>query len=154
MLTSIEFLTGGTKVYETPLVEANSLNVPDRGAVAFQFDVPLAQLKPGTYVCQVNVIDDAGGSFSFPRMALRVQARGAPAPPRFAAPAAATPGAAATDASSQQHLDAAARRGAFCSAYRASSGGVLCVLALLLSLACLCRCCAALAVAVWRSRAG
>jgi len=29
--------------------------------VAFQFDVPLTQLKPGTYVCQVNVIDDAGG---------------------------------------------------------------------------------------------
>jgi hypothetical protein len=31
-------------------------------------------LKPGTYVCQVNVIDDAGGSFSFPRLALMVQA--------------------------------------------------------------------------------
>jgi hypothetical protein len=41
--------------------------------VAFQFDVPLMQLKPGTYVCQVNVIDDAGGSFSFPRMAMRLQ---------------------------------------------------------------------------------
>ena len=52
------------------------MNIPDRDAVAFQFDVPLAQLKPGTYVCQVNVIDDAGGSFSFPRMALRVQAAG------------------------------------------------------------------------------
>jgi VWFA-related protein len=86
VLTSIEFLSGGTKVYETPLVEANSLNVPDRGAVSFQFDVPLTQLKPGTYVCQVNVIDDAGGSFSFPRMAMKVQApstppAGTPAPP-------------------------------------------------------------------------
>jgi hypothetical protein len=30
-------------------------------------------LKPGTYVCQVNVIDDAGGSFTFPRMAMRIQ---------------------------------------------------------------------------------
>lgn len=78
VLTSIEFLSGGVKVYETPLVQADAVNVPDRGAVAFQFDVPLAQLKPGTYVCQVNVIDDAGGSFSFPRLALRVQA---PAPP-------------------------------------------------------------------------
>jgi VWFA-related protein len=72
VLTSIEFLSGGTKVYETPLVTANVINVPDRGAVAFQFDVPLAQLKAGTYICQVNVIDDADGSFSFPRMALRV----------------------------------------------------------------------------------
>ena len=48
--------------------------IPEHDAVAFQFDVPLAQLKPGTYVCQVNVIDDAGGSFMFPRLALRVEA--------------------------------------------------------------------------------
>ena len=73
VLTSIEFLSGGVKVYETPLVSADAINVPDRDAVAFQFDVPLTQLKPGTYVCQVNVIDDAGGSFSFPRMALRIE---------------------------------------------------------------------------------
>lgn len=74
VLTNIEFLSGGVKVYETPLVEANAINTPERGAVAFQFDVPLTQLKPGTYVVQVNVIDDAGGSFSFPRLAMRVQA--------------------------------------------------------------------------------
>jgi VWFA-related protein len=73
VLTSIEFLNGGVKVYETPLVEAKVVNIPERGAVAFQFDVPLTQLKPGAYVCQVNVIDDAGGSFSFPRMAMMVQ---------------------------------------------------------------------------------
>jgi VWFA-related protein len=78
VLTSIEFLSGGVKVYETPLVEAKAINTPERGAVAFQFDVPLTQLKPGTYVCQVNVIDDAGGSFSFPRMAMMVQPGAAP----------------------------------------------------------------------------
>ncbi len=88
VLTSIEFLSGGVKVYETPLVEANAVNIPERGAVAFQFDVPLTQLKPGTYVCQVNVIDDAGGSFSFPRLALRVQApAAAPATTTAASPA-------------------------------------------------------------------
>jgi len=73
VLTSIEFLNAGVKVYETPLVEAKLINIPERAAVAFQFDVPLTQLKPGTYVCQVNVIDDAGGSFSFPRMAIMVR---------------------------------------------------------------------------------
>jgi len=73
VLTSIEFLNGGVKIYETPLVEAKVVNIPERGAVAFQFDVLLTQLKPGTYICQVNVIDDAGGSFSFPRMAMMVQ---------------------------------------------------------------------------------
>jgi VWFA-related protein len=91
VLTSIEFLSGGVKVYETPLVEAKAINIPERGAVAFQFDVPLAQLKPGTYVCQVNVIDDAGGSFSFPRMAMTVRPGAAPT----VAPAAVTTGAAA-----------------------------------------------------------
>jgi VWFA-related protein len=72
VLTSIEFLSGGVKVYETPLVTTDVLNDATRGAIAYQFDVPLIQLKPGNYICQVNVIDDAGGSFSFPRMALRV----------------------------------------------------------------------------------
>jgi VWFA-related protein len=80
VLTSIEFMLGGVKVYETPLVEADAINVPERDAVSFQFDVPLAGLKPGTYVCQVNVIDDAGGSFTFPRMALRITPPLAPAP--------------------------------------------------------------------------
>jgi len=77
VLTSIQFMSGGVKVFETPLVEADTINVPDRSAVAFQFDVPLAKLKPGTYVCQVNVIDDAGNSFSFPRLAVIVRAAAA-----------------------------------------------------------------------------
>ena len=91
VLTSIEFLMNGSKVYETPLVTADAINIPQRDAVAFQFDVPLTQLKPGTYICQVNVIDDAGGSFTFPRMALRVTAAAVPATPATAAaPAPAT----------------------------------------------------------------
>jgi hypothetical protein len=79
-------MSNGVKVYETPLVVADAINVPQRDAVGFQFDVPLNQLKTGTYLCQVNVIDDAGGSFSFPRMALRVEA----AAPAAAASAALT----------------------------------------------------------------
>ena len=84
VLTSMELLSGGVKVYETPIVTATNLNEPQRGAVAFQFDVPLADLKPGTYICQINVIDDAGGDFSFPRVAVRVL------PPSAVAPAPAT----------------------------------------------------------------
>jgi len=93
VLTSIEFMLGGTKVYETPLVEATSINAPDRGAVSFQFDVPLTPLKPGNYVCQVNVIDDNGASFSFPRLALRVMPAATPvaAVAAPAAPPATTP---------------------------------------------------------------
>lgn len=77
VLTSIEFLQGTNKVFETPLVQANSLNIPDRNAVSFAFDIPLAQLQPGAYICQVNVIDDTGGSFSFPRQALVIRTAGA-----------------------------------------------------------------------------
>jgi VWFA-related protein len=80
VLTFIEFMLNGVKVYETPLVEATAVNIPERGAVGFHFDVPLAQLKPGMYVCQVTVVDDVGGSFSFPRLALKVQAPAVPAP--------------------------------------------------------------------------
>lgn len=80
VFTSIEFLSNGLKVFETPLVQATQLNVPTRDAIAFQFDVPLTDLKPGLYTCQVNVIDDAGGSFSFPRMALLIR-EGAPTTP-------------------------------------------------------------------------
>ena len=74
VLTSVEFLQNGAKVLETPLVTTDVLNEPDRGAIGFTFDVPLTGLKPGDYICQVNVIDDAGGAFTFPRLALRVLA--------------------------------------------------------------------------------
>jgi hypothetical protein len=45
----------------------------------FQLDVPLSSLKPGFYTCQVNVIDDAGGHFLFPRLALLVRQESASA---------------------------------------------------------------------------
>lgn len=73
LLTSIQFFNGKIKAFETPLVEARQLNAPERKAAVFQFDVPLAQLKPGFYTCQVSVIDDAGGNFSFPRLPLLVR---------------------------------------------------------------------------------
>ena len=67
------FFNGKTKVFETPMVEVRDLGAPDRKAAIFQLDVPLAQLKPGYYVCQVNVIDDAAGNFMFPRFAILVK---------------------------------------------------------------------------------
>ncbi len=73
VFTNVEFLSGGIIAYETPLVKATEINEPARAAVAFQFDVPLGGLKPGPYICQVNVIDDAGGSYSFPRTAILIR---------------------------------------------------------------------------------
>jgi len=73
VLSSLELLQGATKVYETPIVQARTVNVQGRDAVALELDVPLTGLKPGSYVCQLNVIDDAGGSFAFPRFAVLVR---------------------------------------------------------------------------------
>jgi hypothetical protein len=80
LLTSIVFFNGKVKAFETPLVEARQLNAAERKAAVFQFDVPLAQLKPGLYTCQVNVIDDAGGNFSFPRLPILVREKPGAAP--------------------------------------------------------------------------
>lgn len=73
LLSSLELIQGSTKVYETPVVQAKTVNVEGRDAVAVELDVPLAVLKPGSYICQLNVVDDAGGSFAFPRFAVLVR---------------------------------------------------------------------------------
>jgi len=73
LLTNVAFFQGKAKAYESSLVEMTELNARERKAVVFQLDVPLASLKPGFYTCQVNVIDDAGGHFLFPRLALVIR---------------------------------------------------------------------------------
>jgi VWFA-related protein len=80
VFTSIEFLQGAAKIYESKPVVANEVTAPERKAVIFQMDLPLQALKPGLYLCQVNVIDDVAGSFSFPRFPLLIREAAAPAP--------------------------------------------------------------------------
>jgi VWFA-related protein len=81
LLSSLELIQGSTKVYETALVQARAINVEGRDAVAMELDVPLAGLKAGSYICQLNVIDDANGSFAFPRFAVLVKDAAAPLTP-------------------------------------------------------------------------
>ena len=73
VLTSIAFFRGKVRVFETPLVEATTLAGADKNTAVFQFDVPAASLPPGLYTCQVNIIDDAAGTFAFPRIQLYVR---------------------------------------------------------------------------------
>src|SRR5215467_13143252 len=73
LLSNVSFFQGAAKAYESSLVEVSGLSVRDRQAAVFQLDVPLNSLKPGFYICQVNVIDDASGHFLFPRFALLVR---------------------------------------------------------------------------------
>lgn len=73
VLTSIEFLQGNVKVYESKPFVATEVTVPQRKAVVFQMDLPLQGFKPGLYVCQVNVIDDVSGNFAFPRWPILIK---------------------------------------------------------------------------------
>jgi VWFA-related protein len=73
LLTNVAFFRGKAKVFESSLVEVTQLNAADRKAGVFQLDLPLSSLKPGFYTAQVNVIDDASGSFLFPRLALLIR---------------------------------------------------------------------------------
>jgi len=71
--TSLSFYRGTVKVFETPLVERSDLDAADRKAALFQFEVPASQFQPGLYTCQVNIVDDVAGTFTFPRLAVYVR---------------------------------------------------------------------------------
>jgi VWFA-related protein len=73
VLTNIEFLQGHVKAYETKEVAATAFTDPSRKAVVFQIDLPLHALKPGLYICQVDVIDDVSGNFAFPRWPILIK---------------------------------------------------------------------------------
>jgi VWFA-related protein len=71
--TNLAFYRGKVKVFETPVVERTQLDATDRRAAIFQFEVPAANLKPGLYTCQVNIIDEVAGKFAFPRLEMYVR---------------------------------------------------------------------------------
>jgi VWFA-related protein len=71
--TSLAFYRGNVKVFETPVVDRDAIDDPARKAVVFQFQVPATALPPGTYTCQVNIIDTVAGRFAFPRLSFAVR---------------------------------------------------------------------------------
>ncbi len=73
VMTSIAFFRGRQRAFETPSVQTTELGGTDKKTAVFQFDLPAASLKPGLYTCQVNVVDDAAGTFVFPRLQLLVR---------------------------------------------------------------------------------
>jgi len=64
------FNDAGAKAFEIgPLDETHVADTrPD--AVPVKFQVPLKDLAPGRYTCQINVIDQVGRKFAFPRAPL------------------------------------------------------------------------------------
>ena len=70
--TSLAFYRGKVKVFETPVVERTTIDEPTRRASIFKFEIPPDVFKPGTYECQINVIDTIGPAVAFPRLSFMV----------------------------------------------------------------------------------
>jgi VWFA-related protein len=63
----IELMQGARKAYTSQPVRVNKLATNRPGVAPFSFQIPLARLQPGEYVSQVDVIDELGHKFAFPR---------------------------------------------------------------------------------------
>ncbi len=63
----------GAKAFEASPLKATEMAVTRPNAVPVQLQVPLKGLAPGRYTCQINVIDEVGRKFAFPRTAMVVQ---------------------------------------------------------------------------------
>jgi VWFA-related protein len=63
----------GQKAFEAGPLKATQVVTTRPNAVPVQLLVPLKSLAPGHYTCQINVIDEVGRKFAFPRAAMVVQ---------------------------------------------------------------------------------
>ena len=62
----------GAKAFEVGPLDATELADTRPETVPVKFQMPLKDLAPGRYVCQINVIDEVGRKFAFPRTPLVV----------------------------------------------------------------------------------
>jgi VWFA-related protein len=82
---SLALYQNNKKVFESPAVRANKLNASRDSTLPVWLTVPLKNISPGKYDCQVNLIDDFGRKFSFSRASIAVLAdktAAAPATPK------------------------------------------------------------------------
>lgn len=66
---------GTQKVLDTQPVRVNRPDPKRDGALPLHLSAQTANLKPGEYVCQVNIIDELGHKFAFPRTSLVILPR-------------------------------------------------------------------------------
>jgi len=77
----VELLLGAKIVYTSPPVRLAKLGTNRPGVAPFAFQIPLAKLPAGQYVSQVNVIDETGRKFAFPRSEVVLLAQENTTPP-------------------------------------------------------------------------
>jgi len=68
----VELLQGARKAFSSTPARQDKLTPNRPGVTSFSFQVPLARMAAGQYTAQVNVIDEAGKRFAFPRSAIVV----------------------------------------------------------------------------------
>ncbi len=73
LLTNVAFYHGRVKAFASQLLSTEKLTDPARHAAVIQIAIPLSQLQPGYYLCQVNAVDDAAGRFAFPRIPVLIR---------------------------------------------------------------------------------
>ena len=72
VLASLALYRGDKKVFETEATRASRLDPQRTSTVPVWFQVPVEQLASGNYECQVNLIDEFGRKFAFPRVPIAV----------------------------------------------------------------------------------
>ena len=65
-------IEGARKVFSTPTQRVTALATSRPGVAPFAFQIPLGRIPPGQYVSQVNVVDETGRKFAFPRNSIVV----------------------------------------------------------------------------------
>jgi VWFA-related protein len=72
LTAQVELLLGGRKAFSSMPANQTKLTPNRPGVASFSFQVPLAQMAAGQYTAQINVIDEAGKRFAFPRSTIIV----------------------------------------------------------------------------------
>ncbi len=64
---TLSFYRGKTKSFESQPVRLDAFAVKRAQTLPLELQAPLAQLAPGRYTCQVNIVDENGRKFGFAR---------------------------------------------------------------------------------------
>ena len=75
---SLALYSGQKKVFESAPVRASRLSTKRQAALPVWFQFPITKIEAGKYACQVNLIDEFGRKFAFPRAELAITATAAP----------------------------------------------------------------------------
>ncbi len=70
VLASLAFYRGRVKAFETNSVRVTQAAAKRPGVFVVQFEVPLDKMHAGQYTCQLNLVDEVGKKFAFPRSSM------------------------------------------------------------------------------------